>query len=114
MATKITIAMIAAGIALISIFERQFATLAKARRPPQVVTVVHEHKHVHVNTPGPTGEKIKIDGQPQATLDARTLALAGPALLSQDPPRDNLPVASNNARPLPNARRRTRDRSAKR
>jgi hypothetical protein len=99
------------AVKLMSLFERQFATLTKARRPPQVVTVVHEHKHIHVSTPGPTGDEIRIEGQAHATIDARTLALApSTPLLSQDAPRDPVPVASDETRTLPNARRRTGDR----
>jgi hypothetical protein len=36
---------------LLGLFERQFATLTKARKPPQVVTVEHVHKHLHVTQP---------------------------------------------------------------
>jgi hypothetical protein len=102
---------------LLGLFERQFSALERARRPQQTVVVEHLHKHVHLNgqVPGPTGEGIKIDGQAHATIDARTLALApSTPLLSQDAPRDPVPVASDEARPLPNARRRTRDRRPER
>jgi hypothetical protein len=102
---------------LLSIFERQFSTLTKSRRPPQVVTVEHVHKHLHVNgqPPGPVGDLKIIEDQARGTTDPRTLALApGPALLGQDPPRDALPIATDKARPVPNARRRARDRRTKR
>jgi hypothetical protein len=87
---------------LLGLFERQFTALTKARKPPPVVTVEHVHRHLHVTTPGPTGEEIRIEGQPHATIDARTLALApGPALLGQDPPRDTLPITCDKARTMP-------------
>jgi hypothetical protein len=98
---------------LLSIFERQFATLTKARRPPQVVTVVHEHKHVHVSTPGPTGDEIRIEGQPYGTLDTRTLAIApSPAMLGA-PPEVACPLPSpcDAERPLPPSRRRISGRT---
>ena len=61
---------------LLSIFERQFATLTRARRPPQVVTVEHVHKHLHVNqVPGPTGEVTIIGGQPYEGTTPATLQL---------------------------------------
>src|SRR6478672_9046761 len=60
------------AVKLMSLFERQFATLTKVRKPPQVVTVEHVHRHLHVNAPGPTGGEIRIEGQAQAT-DPRTL-----------------------------------------
>ena len=86
---------------LLSLFERQFATLTKARKPPQVVTVEHIHKHLHINgqqTPGPMGEVIRIEGQLHGANDPRALALApGPALLGQD--------QAPEPRPLPNPRR---------
>src|SRR4029077_4514553 len=50
------------AVKLLSVFERQFATLTKARKPPQVVTVEHVHRHLHVNAPGPTGEATIIEG----------------------------------------------------
>jgi hypothetical protein len=102
------------AVKLLSVFERQFSALTKARKPLQVVTVEHVHKHLHVNAPGPTGVITEIEGQAHAT-DPRTLALAhGPALLGEDAPRDAVSVASDEARTLPNARRRTRDRRAER
>src|SRR5207237_7025027 len=73
---------------LLGLFERQFATLTKARKPPQVVTVEHVHKHLHINgqqTPGPMGEVIRIEGQPHGANDPRAVALApSPALLGED------------------------------
>jgi hypothetical protein len=106
----------ALAVKLLSVFERQFATLAKTRRPPQTVTVVHEHRHVHVQAPqGPTGEATIIEGQAHEPTDPRALAIApGPALLSQDAPRDAVPVAGNQPRALPAARRSKRDRRTKR
>jgi hypothetical protein len=105
------------AVKLLSIFERQFSALERARRPPQTVVVKHEHRHIHVGgqVPGETGEATIIEGQAYAPTDPRALAIApSPALLGQDPPRDALPVACDEARPLPNARRRTRDRSSER
>ena len=101
---------------LLSLFERQFATLTKARKPPQVVTVEHVHKHLHVTQPpGPVGEVIQIEDQAHATADQRTLATAPSlALPGQDTTRNALPIASDETRPLPDARRRARDRSPKR
>jgi hypothetical protein len=102
---------------LLAIFERQFQTLAKSRKPQQVVEVQHTHRHVHIDgqpIPG-AGVITEIEGQAYGTNDPRTLALApGPALLGQDPPRDALPIASDKARPLQDPRRRTRDRRTKR
>jgi hypothetical protein len=94
---------------LLSVFERQFATLTRARKPPQVVTVEHVHKHLHVNgqqTPGPMGEVIRIEGQPHGANDPRALALApSPALLGEDQAPEPVSVTSNAERPLPNPRR---------
>jgi hypothetical protein len=107
----------ALAVKLLSIFERQFATLTKARKPPQTVIVQHEHRHIHVGgqAPGPTGDEIRIEGQVLEGTHPTALALAAaPALLGQDPPRDALPVAADKARPLPAARRRTRDRRPQR
>lgn len=110
----------AGGLAakLLGLFERQFTALMKARKPPQVVTVEHVHRHLHVNggeIPGATGASEIIQGQAHEPTDPRALAIApGPALLGQDPPRDVVPVASDKARSVPNARRRTRDRRTKR
>jgi hypothetical protein len=101
---------------LLGLFERQFATLTKARKPPQVVTVEHVHKHLHLtHPPGPVGQVIQIEEQPHATTDRRALATApSPALPSQDAPRDALPITSDETRPLPDARRRPRDRRTER
>jgi hypothetical protein len=94
---------------LLGLYERQFATLLKARKPPQVVTVEHVHKHLHVNgrpIPGVTGVINQIEGQPYGPTDPRALALApGQALLGLDQAPDALPVAGNAERPLPNPRR---------
>jgi hypothetical protein len=102
---------------LLGIFERQFQTLAKARKPQQIVEVQHTHRHVHIDgqsVPG-AGVMTEIEGQAYGTNDPRTLVLApGHALLGQDTPRDALPIASDKARPLQNPRRRTRDRRTKR
>src|SRR5215212_4934371 len=75
---------------LLGLFERQFATLTKARKPPQVVTVEHVHKHLHVTQPpGPVGEVIQVEDQAHATTDPRALATAPSlALPGQDTPRD--------------------------
>jgi hypothetical protein len=97
------------AVKLLGMYERQFQTLAKSRRPKQVVEVRHEHRHIHAHgqpLPG-AGSVTQIEGQPHATSDPRALTLApGPALLSQDPPRDPVPVASDAAGKVPNARRR--------
>ena len=94
---------------LLGLFERQFATLTKARKPPQVVTVEHIHKHLHINgqqTPGPMGEVIRIEGQPHGANDPRAVALApGPALPGEDQAPEPVSVTSNAERPLPNPRR---------
>jgi hypothetical protein len=48
----------ALAVKLLSVFERQFATLTKARKPPQQTVIVqheHIHKHLHVEAPGETG-----------------------------------------------------------
>src|SRR3954451_23358699 len=86
---------------LLGLFERQFATLTKARKPPQVVVVEHVHKHFHVNgqpVPGSTGVINQIEGQPYGPTDPRALAIAPVvALLGQDHAPD--------ARSLPNPRR---------
>jgi hypothetical protein len=101
---------------LLGLFERQFATLTKARKPPQVVTVEHVHKHLHVTQPpGPVGDVIQSEDQAHATTDPRALATAPSlALPGQDTAKDALPIASDETRPLPDARRRARDRSPKR
>src|SRR4051794_21954998 len=82
---------------LLGLFERQFATLTKARKPPQVVTVEHVHKHLHVTQPpGPMGEVIQIEEQPHATTDRRARATAASlALPGQDAPGHALPITSN-------------------
>ena len=98
---------------LLGIFERQFQTLAKARKPQQVVEVRHEHRHIHAHgqpLPG-AGVVTQIEGQPYEPTDPRALAVApGPALLGKDAPADTLPVASDTARAMPPARRRRGDR----
>ena len=95
---------------LLGLFERQFATLAKARRPPQVVTVEHVHKHLHVNgqVPGPTGEVTIIGGQPYESATPAALALAAaPAMLGETPEvACPVPGSGDEKRPLPNPRRR--------
>ena len=98
---------------LLGIFERQFQTLAKARKPQQVVEVRHEHRHIHAHGQPLPGDGVvtQIEGQPHATNDPRALALApGPALLGQDAPRDPVPVTSDAAWKVPNARRRPQQR----
>jgi len=94
---------------LLGLYERQFATLLKARKPPQVVTVEHVHKHLHIDgqqTPGPMGEVIRIEGQPHGANDPRAVALApSPALLGEDQAPEPVSVTSNAERPLPNPRR---------
>jgi hypothetical protein len=93
---------------LLGLFERQFATLTKARKPPQVVTVEHVHKHLHVNgqIPGPTGEVTIIKGQPYESTPPAALALAAsPEMLGENAAPDALPIAGNAERPLPNPRR---------
>ena len=103
------------AVKLLSVFERQFATLTKARKPPQVVTVEHVHKHLHFEAPQPTGEATIIEGQAHEPTDPRALAIApSPALPCQDAAGGAVPVPGNQARALPNARRGTRDRGATR
>src|SRR3954451_4391838 len=86
--------------------------VAQARKPPQVVTVEQVHKHLHVTQPsGPMGEVIQIEEQPHATTDRARATAASLALPGQDAPGHALPITSNEARPLPDARRRARDRS---
>jgi hypothetical protein len=101
----------ALAVKLLSVFERQFATLTKARKPPQVVTVEHVHKHLHFEAPQPTGGEIRIEGQAYESAPPAALAPpAAPALLGQDAAGDAMPVPSNQPRPLPAARRSKRDR----
>ena len=93
---------------LLSVFERQFATLTRARKPPQVVTVEHVHKHLHVNAqiPGQTGEVTTIQGQPYESTAPAALALAASSeMLGENAATDALPIAGNAERPLPNPRR---------
>ena len=97
---------------LLGLFERQFAALTKARKPPQVVTVEHVHKHLHVNgqpIPGATGVINQIEGQPYETkpTEPRASAIApGPEMLGDAPTDpDALPVASDAERALPDSRR---------
>lgn len=99
---------------LLGLFERQFTALTKARKPPQTVVVEHVHRHLHVSTPGPTGETGAseiIQGQAYEPTDPRALAIApSPALLGQDAARDAVPVAADKARTMSATRRRIRDR----
>jgi hypothetical protein len=97
---------------LLGLYERQFAALTKARKPPQVVIVEHVHKHLHVNgqpIPGATGVINQIEGQPYETkpTEPRASAIApGPEMLGDTPTDpDALPVASDAERSLPNPRR---------
>src|SRR6185503_511639 len=55
--------------------ERQFATLERARRPQQTATVVHEHRHIHVNAPEPTEEATISEGQPYEPMTPQPLHL---------------------------------------
>ena len=97
---------------LLGLYERQFVALTKARKPPQVVTVEHVHKHLHVNgqpIPGATGVINQIEGQPYETkpTEPRASAIApGPEMLGDAPTDpDALPVASDAERALPDSRR---------
>jgi hypothetical protein len=97
---------------LLGLYERQFTALMKARKPPQVVTVEHVHKHLHLNgppIPGATGVTNQFEGQPYETKrpEPRTPAIArGPEMLGDAPKeRDALPIASDAERALPDSRR---------
>ena len=96
---------------LLGLFERQFAALTKARKPPQVVTVEHVHKHLHVNgqpIPGATGVINQIEGQPYEGATPAALALAAAPEMLGETPEVACPVPSpgDEKRPLPNPRRR--------
>jgi hypothetical protein len=105
------------AVKLMGMFERLNAALIKGRKPTQVVTVEHTHRHVHVNasgipTTGVPGDTTTIEGQAHGAIDARTLALTpSPAMLGQDAPRHALPITSDTERPVSNARRRAGKRS---
>jgi hypothetical protein len=103
------------AVKLLSIFERQFATLTKARRPPQTVVVEHVHKHLHVTgqAPGPTGEVKIIEGQPYESTTPAALALAAaPAMLGETPEvACPVPSPGDEKRPLSNPRRRLSGRT---
>jgi hypothetical protein len=100
----------ALAVKLLSVFERQFATLTKARKPPQVVTVEHVHKHLHVNAPGPTGDATIIQGQPYEPTTPRSPRTcsstrdawrdAGSRMLYAKPLRCRTVVAAFTAEPL--------------
>jgi hypothetical protein len=97
------------GVKLMNVYLAQFQALQKARKPQQVVQVQHTHRHVHLNGQAPPGDGVvtHIEGQPHERIDPAALALSpGPALLGQDPPGDALPVAKDEARQVPVARRR--------
>jgi hypothetical protein len=103
------------GVKMMNVYLAQFQALMKSRKPQQIVEVQHTHKHVHLNGPVTPGEGVvaHIEGQVHEAIEAAALALApGPALLGQDPPRDSVPVAANEARAMPDPRRRVRDRGA--
>ena len=95
---------------LLGLYERQFAALTKARKPPQIVTVEHVHKHLHVNgqVPGSTGEVRIIGGQPYESATPAALALAAAPEMLGETPEVACPVPSpgDEKRPLPNPRRR--------
>jgi hypothetical protein len=90
------------AVKLMSLFERQFATLTKARKPPQTVIVQHEHRHIHV-TPGPIGEATIINGQPyEGTTPAAIAPPATPPMPSEAAEIAHpMPVASDVKRSLP-------------
>jgi hypothetical protein len=102
------------GVKMMSLYERLFQTLNKARKPQQVVEVRHTHRHVHLNAPG-AGAVTEIEGQAHGATGPRALALAtSPAMLGQDAPRDALPSPANQAQTLPATRRGIRDRRTNR
>ena len=90
---------------LLGLYERQFVALTKARKPPQVVTVEHVHKHLHVNgrVPGSTGEVTIIGGQPYESTTPAALALAAAPEMLGETPEVACPVPSpgDEKRPLP-------------
>jgi hypothetical protein len=97
---------------LLSMFERQYTTLMKVRRPQQTVRV----EHISVNAgaqavignvnPGGRGLN-QIEGHPHAShKDPATLAVSVcPEMFGQDPSRDAVPATADTERPLPPARR---------
>jgi len=92
---------------------RTFATLLEALnrnrgKGQQKVTVEHVHVHcggqavVGVVEPPGGGDRAKLEGQPHAKPIAHALE---PALWSEDPERDAMPVARDGERSMQNARR---------
>jgi hypothetical protein len=81
----------------------------------QKVTVEHVHVHAGgqavvgvVGTPGGGGDQRKSEEQPRAKQLAHALE---PALPSQDTGRDSMPIARDDERALPDARRKIARRS---
>jgi hypothetical protein len=96
---------------LLSLFERQFSTLMKVRRPQQTVRV----EHISVNAGAQavignvnTGARAlnQNEGQPHATISASAPVVGpGGSVLGENAPRDAVPITGNIEGPLPNARR---------
>lgn len=103
---------------LLSMFERQYTTLMKVRRPQQTVRVEHISVNAgaqavigNVNT-GARGLG-QNEGQPHATISP-TAPVVGPggSMLGENAPRDALPITGDAEGPLPNARWSSRQRRA--
>ena len=104
-------------------FAVQMETLARVRRGGKQKVVV-EHVHVHAGgqaavgtfvqqQPGGGGGEFEIEGQAHAIAEPDALALLTGSVRSENQERQSVPiVASDGKEPLPNARRRPRQRSA--
>jgi hypothetical protein len=104
---------------LLSMFERQYTTLMKVRRPQQTVRV----EHISVNAGAQavignvnTGARApdQNEGQPHATIVDATAPVLGPgdSMLGENAPRDAVPITGDKKGPLPDARRGGRQRRA--
>jgi hypothetical protein len=102
------------ALKLLGMFERQFATLQRGRRPQQTVKVEHVHRHVHLNAngtetpapiPGP-GDVAIIEGQAHEATNPRALAFAASAAMpGEEPQGAPLPAGSDRQGPMPPSRR---------
>jgi hypothetical protein len=102
------------ALKLLGMFERQFATLQRGRKPQQTVKVEHVHRHVHLNangteTPGPIpgpGDVAIIEGQAHDATNPRALAFASSAAMpGEEPQRQAVPTSSDRQGPMPSSRR---------
>jgi hypothetical protein len=101
---------------LLSMFERQYTTLMKVRRPQQTVRV--EHISVNAGAQAVIGDVNtgagairQKEGQPHATISATAPVLGpGGSMLGENAPGEAVPITGDTEGPLPNARRSGRQR----